>query len=177
MNHGAFVLKLKTPMWRMCVVKQVPEQSSSSWMLFGQNRKTKTTFQMEFQPHQEMTLINHLTDMAHDETEIRLVLVSESPAVSCAESLWSLQGQEMYRKQRRASSLLLHQDIRMLCISPQMQSPQMQQIQSMQSPQMQSPQMQSPQMQSPQMQSPQMQSPQSSRGHHSMQTRSQIKTN
>ena len=162
MNHGAFVLKLKTPMWRMCVVKQVPEQSSSSWMLFGQNRKTKTTFQMEFQPHQEMTLINHLTDMAHDETEIRLVLVSESPAVSCAESLWSLQGQEMYRKQRRASSLLLHQDIRMLCISPQMQSPQMQ------SPQMQ-------QIQS--MQSPQMQSPQSSRGHHSMQTRSQIKTN
>jgi hypothetical protein len=153
MNHGAFVLKLKTPMWNMCVVKQVPEQSSSSWMLFGQNRKTKTTFQMEFQPHQEMTLINHLTDMAHDETEIRLVLVSESPAVSCIESLWSLQGQEMYRKQRRASSLSLHQDIRMLCISPQMQSPQMQ---------------------SPQMQSPQMQS---SRGHHSMQTRSQIKTN
>jgi hypothetical protein len=129
MNHGAFVLKLKTPMWRMCVVKQVPEQSSSSWMLFGQNRKTKTTFQMEFQPHQEITLINHLTDMAHDETELRLVLVSESPAVSCIESLWSLQGQEMYRKQRRASSLLLHQDIRMLCISPQMQM----QSQSMQS--------------------------------------------
>ena len=153
MNHGAFVLKLKTPMWRMCVVKQVPEQSSSSWMLFGQNRKTKTTFQMEFQPYEETTMINHLTDMAHDETEIRLVLVSESPTVSCIESLWSLQGQEMYRKQRRASSLLLHQDIRMLCISPQMQSPQMQ---------------------SPQMQ--QMQSPQSSRGHHSMQTRSQIKT-
>jgi hypothetical protein len=160
MTLGAFVLKLKTPMWRMCVVKQVPEQSSSSWMLFGQNRKTKTTFQMEFQSYEETTLINHLTDMAHDETEIRLVLVSESPAVSCIESLWSLQGQEMYRKQQRTSNLLfnsLRQDMRMLCISPQMQSPQMQ----------------SPQMQSPQMQSPQMQSPQ---GHHSMQTRSQSKT-
>jgi hypothetical protein len=150
MTLGAFVLKLKTPMWRMCVVKQVPEQSSSSWMLFGQNRKTKTTFQMEFQSYEETTLINHLTDMAHDETEIRLVLVSESPAVSCIESLWSLQGQEMYRKQQRTSNLLfnsLRQDMRMLCISPQMQSPQMQ--------------------------SPQMQSPQ---GHHSMQTRSQSKT-
>jgi len=124
---GAFVLKLKTPMWRLCVVKQVPEQSSSCWMLFGQNRKTKTTFQMEFQPYQETTLINHLTDLAEcDETELRLVLVSEPPAVSCIASLWSLQGQEMYRKQLRTASSL-HQDMQMLRISPQIQQMQQQQ--------------------------------------------------
>ena len=150
---AAFVLKLKMPEWRLCVVKQVPAQSSSCWMLFGQNRKTKTTFQMEFQPHYETTLINHLTDMAEaDETELSLVLVSQPPAVSCIASLWSLQGQEMYRKQLRTAGSLnnsLHQDMQMLRISPQMQ-----QSQSMQSPSMQSPSMQP------------------SQSRHSMQTRS-----
>ncbi len=144
MLPGAFVLKLKTPGWRLCVVKQVPEQTSSCWMLFGQNRNNpktgtgtrtnpKTTFQMEFQSHQDITLINHLTDLAeHDETELRLVLVSEPPAVSCIASLWQLQGQEMYRKQLRTASSLhssLHQDLNMLRISPQMQQPQQQQHQ------------------------------------------------
>jgi hypothetical protein len=127
-STAAFVLKLKTSQWRLCVVKQVPEQTSSCWMLFGQNRKTKTTFQMEFQPHHETTLINHLTDMAEaDETELRLVLVSQPPAVSCIASLWLLQGQEMYRKQLRTASSLnnsLHQDLQMLRISPQMQQSQ-----------------------------------------------------
>lgn len=126
MPAGAFVLKLKTDQWRLCVVKQVPEQSSSCWMLFGQNRKTNTTFQMEFQPYQETTLIRHLTDMADaaDEIELRLVIVSEPPVVSCIASLWSLQGQEMYRKQLRTASSLhnsLHQDLKILCISPQIQ--------------------------------------------------------
>ena len=134
-STAAFVLKLKTPGWRLCAVKQVPEQSSSCWMLFGQHRKTKTTFQMEFQPHQETTLINHLTDLAEaDETELRLVLVDQPPAVSCIASLWSLQGQEMYRKQLRTASSLhssLHQDMQMLRISPQMQ--QMQQMQEIKS--------------------------------------------
>ena len=128
MTSGAFVLKLKTPEWRLCVVKQVPEQSHSCWMLFGQNRKTKTTFQMEFQPHYETTLINHITDLAEaDETELRLVLVDQPPAVSCIASLWALQGQEMYRKQLRTASSLnnsLHQDLQMLRISPQMQQSQ-----------------------------------------------------
>jgi hypothetical protein len=121
---AAFVLKLKTGKWRLCVVKQVPEQTSSCWMLFGQNRKDKTTFQMEFASHHETTLINHLTDICSDEIELRLVLVSESPTVSCIESLWSLQGQELYRKQLRTASSLnnsLHQDLQMLRISPQMQ--------------------------------------------------------
>ena len=116
------------------MVKQVPEQSSSCWMVFGQNRKNKSTFQIEFQPHQETTLINHLTDLAEcDETELRLVLVDQPPAISCIASLWSLQGQYMYRKQLRTASSLhssLHQDMQMLRISPQMQ--QMQQIQQMQ---------------------------------------------
>jgi len=120
---GAFVLKLKTLKWLICVVKQVPEQSSSCWMLFGQNRKTKTTFQMEFQSYQETTLINHLTDLVeHDETKLRLVLVNEPPAVSCIASLWPLQIQEMYQKQLRTASSLnssLHQDLNMLRISPQ----------------------------------------------------------
>ena len=172
MLPGAFVLKLKTPGWRLCVVKQVPEQTSSCWMLFGQNRNNpktgtgtgtrtnpKTTFQMEFQSHQDITLINHLTDLAeHDETELRLVLVSEPPAVSCIASLWQLQGQEMYRKQLRTASSLhssLHQDLNMLRISPQMQ-------------QQQQPQQQQPQYQN---QQPQQQSM------HSMQTRSKTRTN
>jgi hypothetical protein len=131
---GAFVLKLKTPEWRLCVVKQVPEQPSSCWMLFGQHRKTKTTVQMEFQPYQETTLINHLTDLTEcDETELRLVLVDQPPAISCIASLWALQGQEMYRKQLRTASSLnnsLDQDMQMLRISPQMQ--QMQQMQQQQ---------------------------------------------
>lgn len=131
MIPGAFILKLKTSGWRLCVVKQVPEQASSCWMLFGQTGSgTGTTVQMEFQPYQEITLINHLTDLAeHDETELRLVLVGEPPAVSCFETMWSLQGQEMYRKQLRTASSLnssLQQDLNMLRISPQMQQQQQQ---------------------------------------------------
>ena len=124
---GAFVLKMKTSKWRLCVVKQVPAERASCWMLFGQNRNERTTFQMEFQPHHETTLINHITNMANmAETDVRLdlvlVLVSDAPAVSCIESLWSLKGHEMYRKQIRTASALinsLHQDMNMLCISPQ----------------------------------------------------------
>jgi hypothetical protein len=133
MIPGAFVLKLKTRNWRLCVVKQVPKLSSSCWMLFGQgtNQGTnqgKTTFQMEFQSCQETTLINHLVNMAADaeETQVRLVLVRDAPAVSCIESLWSLKGHEMYRKQLRTASALinsLHQDMNMLCISPEQQQP------------------------------------------------------
>lgn len=124
---GAFVLKMKTRKWRLCVVKQVPAERSSCWMLFGQSRNNRTTFQMEFQPEQETTLINHLANMADTdecmemETQIRLVLVSDAPAVSCIESLWPLEGQEMYRKQLGTASALinsLHQDVHMLCISP-----------------------------------------------------------
>jgi hypothetical protein len=105
-------------------------------MLFGQNRMDRTTFQIEFQPHQETTLINHITNMADTETDVHLglvlVLVSDPPAVSCIESLWSLKGHEMYRKQIRTASALvnsLHQDIHMLRISPQMQSLQMKSLQ------------------------------------------------
>ena len=138
MISGAFVLKMKTREWRLCVVKQVPAERASCWMLFGQNRNERTTFQMEFQLHHETTLINHITNMANmAETDVRLdlvlVLVSDAPAVSCIESLWSLKGHEMYRKQIRTASALvnsLHQDMNMLCISPQgnrkQQSPQQQ---------------------------------------------------
>jgi hypothetical protein len=152
MIQGAFVLKMKTSDWRLCLVKQVPEQSSSSWMLFGQNTKcdrkntkcdrkntkcdrkntkcdqNKTTFQMEFTSCQETTLISHLANLAHvdEETcaEIRLVLIRESPAISCIESLWALKGVEMYRKQLDTSSGLvssLHQDVNMLRLSPQIE--------------------------------------------------------
>ena len=142
---GAFVLKMKTREWRLCVVKQVPADSLSCWMLFGQNRMDRTTFQIEFQPHQETTLINHITNMADTDhldlglvLVLVLVLVSDPPAVSCIESLWSLKGHEMYRKQIRTASALvnsLHQDIHMLRISPQTKSPSQQQTKS---PQMQS---------------------------------------
>ena len=124
---GAFVLKMKTRKWHLCVVKQVPAERSSCWMLFGQSRADLSTFQMEFQPEQETTLINHLANMADTdecmeiETQIRLVLVRDAPAVSCIESLWPLEGQEMYRKQLGTASALinsLHQDVHMLCISP-----------------------------------------------------------
>lgn len=145
MIPGAFVLKMKTREWRLCVVKQIPKLSSSCWMLFGQNRNKRTTFQMEFQPHQETTLINHLVNMADmAETDVHLdlalVLVSDPPAVSCIESLWSLGGHEMYRKQIRTESALvnsLHQDMNMMCISPQGNRKQP-------SPQQPSPQQQSP---------------------------------
>jgi hypothetical protein len=167
MHQGAFVLKLKTRDWRLCLVKQVPEQSSSCWMLFGQNMKCdrnmkcgqnmkdKTTFQMEFQTHQETTLINHIVNMADvadvdEETcvEIRLVLIRESPKISHIGSLWALKGLEMYRKQLDTASGLvnsLHQDVNMLRLSPQIE--QIEQIED---------------------------SPQIDR-HHSMQTRSKAK--
>ena len=144
MQQGAFVLKMETSKWRLCLVKQVPEQSSSCWMLFGQNMKCdrnmkdKTTFQMEFQSHQETTLINHIVNMTDtDETnethsQIRLVLIRESPAVSCIGSLWALKGLEMYRKQIDTASGLvnsLHQDVNMLRLSPQIEdSPQIEEL-------------------------------------------------
>ena len=171
---GAFVLKMKTRSWRLCVVKQVPAERSSCWMLFGQSRNNRTTFQMEFQPEQETTLINHLANMADTdecmemETQIRLVLVRDAPAVSCIESLWPLKGQEMYRKQLGTASALinsLHQDVHMLCISPKGNRNEGNRQQP--SPQRQSPQRQSPQQPSP----PQNQT----KSHHPMQTRSQTR--
>jgi hypothetical protein len=150
MINGAFVLKMKTPSWRLCVVKQVPDQSTSSWMLFGQHKSNKATFQMEFKTYQERMLINHLVKLAisdHDDDDndtdyakLRLVLVAESPAISCIESLWSLKGIEMYRSPRLHTPNYLyealHQDVNMLCTSPQMQDPKI----SQQQPQPQQPQ-------------------------------------
>jgi hypothetical protein len=130
MITGAFILKMKTKGWRLCVVKQVPEEARSCWMLFGQNMKDKTTFQLEFQPHQETTLINHLVNMADtDETketqsQLRLVLIRESPEVSHIGTLWALKGLEMYRKELHTGSALLnslHQDIYMLRLSAQIE--------------------------------------------------------
>ena len=130
MLHGAFVLKMETPKWRLCVVKQVPDQRESSWMLFGENKSLKK-FQMEFQSHQETILVRHLVKMASSvdddfHADLRLVLVAESPAISCIESLWPLKGLEMYRtKPNHLHDLhdALHQDVYMLSLSPQMQYP------------------------------------------------------
>jgi hypothetical protein len=138
MTTGAFVLKMKTHNWRLCVVKQVPEDSKSSWMLFGQNMKCdqnmkdKTTFQLEFQPHQETTLINHIVNMTdtnetkETHSQIRLVLIRESPEVSHIGTLWAAKGLEMYRKELRTATALfnsLHQDIHMLRLSAQIEEP------------------------------------------------------
>jgi hypothetical protein len=131
MIHGAFVLKMETRSWRLCVVKQVPDQRESSWMLFGQHKTNKSKFQMEFQSHQETILVRHLVKMASSvdddfHADLRLVLVAESPAISCIESLWPLKGVEMYRtKPNHLHDLhdALHQDVYMLSLSPQMQDP------------------------------------------------------
>lgn len=133
MIKGAFVLKMKTPSWRLCVVKQVPDQRESSWMLFGQNKSFKK-FQMEFQSHQETILVRHLVKMASSvdddfHADLRLVLVAESPAISCIESLWPLKGVEMYRNKPINLHDALHQDVYMLSLSPQMQGNQTQQKQ------------------------------------------------
>jgi hypothetical protein len=138
MINGAFVLKMKTPSWRLCVVKQTPDEPASSWMLFGQHKTKKSKFQMEFKTYQERMLINHLVKLAisdhdHDDNDtdyakLRLVLVAESPAISCIESLWSLNGIEMYRSPRLHTPNYLyealHQDVNMLCTSPQISQPQ-----------------------------------------------------
>ena len=138
MIQGAFVLKMKTRDWRMCVVKQVPELSTSNFMLFGQGTnqgtnqgtKDKTTFQMEFKPSQETMLIQHMGNMGNMGNmgaEIRLVLVTDAPAVSCIGSLWALKGLEMYRRELyTVKSLIdsLHQDMNMLNLSPQLQQAQ-----------------------------------------------------
>ena len=132
MINGAFVLKMKTQKWRLCAVKQVPDQRESSWMLFGQNKSNKVTFQIEFKPFQETILVKHLVQMASVDddfhADLRLVLVAESPALSCIESLWPLKGLEMHRTKPSQLELhdALHQDVYMLSLSPQMQYPQMQ---------------------------------------------------
>lgn len=124
MIPGALVLKMKTPEWHLCVVKQVPEMSASSWMLFGKSKTQTQPFQMEFKPHQETMLMNQLEKMIANKAEIRLVLVSESPAISCIDSLWPLKGIEMYRKRITATHQLnciaeLHHAINMLCLPVQ----------------------------------------------------------
>ena len=140
MIPGAFVLKMKTPQWHLCVVKQAPDQSASSWMLFGQRRnQARETFQMEFMPHQETIMVAHLVNMAMPDSDdesyadLRLVLVAESPAISCIGSLWHLKGLEMYRNRFHMPSSLshaLHQEVYMLRLSPQI--PQTQQSQQTQ---------------------------------------------
>jgi len=125
---------MKTHEWRMCVVKQVPEQAASNFMLFGQSmnqgtNQHKTTFQMEFKPSQEPMLIQHMANMANMANmgaEIRMVLVTDAPAVSCIGSLWSSKGLEMYRRELYTETALvnsLHQDMNMLNLSPQVAKP------------------------------------------------------
>ena len=133
MIHGAFILKIKTPKWQLCAVKEVPEMPASSWMLFGKNKSNKEMFQMEFKSYQETQLINHLVNMTAD-AEIRLVLVAESPAISCIESLWALKGLEMYRDKPKCLPEALQHAVQMLSLSPQMQYPQMQYPQMHQAP-------------------------------------------
>lgn len=161
MINGAFVLKMKTPKWRLCVVKQAPDQSASSWMLFGQHKTNKSKFQLEFKSHQETILVKHLVKLAFGDdddhnfhAELRLVLVAESPAISCIESLWPLNGLEMYHNRFHTPIHLndaLNHDVYMLSLSPQMQDPQMQDPQISQLPN---------------------QTSQSSQSNHPMQTRS-----
>jgi hypothetical protein len=145
MQQGAFVLKIKTRDWRMCIVKQVPELDASSWMLFGEsmNEITKTTFQLEFKPYQETMLIQHIVDMteANRKVQLRMVLVTDAPAVSCIRSLWALKGLEMYRREMDTDKSLvnsLHQDMNMLTLSPQVAEQPQKQAQSQQSQSQQS---------------------------------------
>jgi len=141
MIRGAFVLKMKTQQWRLCVVKQVPDQRESSWMLFGQHKSNKATFQLEFQSHQETILVKHLIKLASNDdddfhADLRLVLVAESPAISRIDSLWPLKGLEMYHNRLYTPSQLndaLNQDVYMLSLSPQIAQPQ--QISQSQQPQ------------------------------------------
>lgn len=156
MQQGAFVLKMKTRNWRMCVVKQVPDEPSSSWMLFGQSRADLSTFQLEFKPHQETMLIQHIVDMgnmgnmgsteANMSVQLRMVVVTDAPAVSCIRSLWALKGLEMYRRDLDTKQSLV-QSIYMLNLSPQVSKQAQTQSQT--------------------------QSQQQSQSQHSMQTRSQ----
>ena len=131
MFPGAFVLKLKTKQWRLCVVKQVPGVSKSNWMLFGQRKiNPRERFQLEFASHQEMQMVNHIVNLAMTEldtdasyAEIRLVLITEPPANSSIDTLWALKGIEMYRGNRICSPerlyTTLHQDVYMLSLTPQ----------------------------------------------------------
>jgi hypothetical protein len=128
---------METRNWRMCVVKQVPELSTSSWMMFGESMKdkNKTTFQLEFKPHQETMMIQHVVDMAeaNRKVQLRMVLVTDAPAVSCIGSLWSLNGLEMYRQDLDTENSLvnsLHQSIYMLNLSPQVAEQPQKQAQS-----------------------------------------------
>jgi len=175
---------MKTRDWRMCLVKQVPELSESSWMLFGesmsqgtnqgtnQGTKDKTTFQLEFKPYQETMLIQYMANMANMANmenmenmenmgvQIRMVLVTESPAVSCIGSLWALKGLEMYRRELNTEKSLvnsLHQDMNMLNLSPQLSTTQSQRQRQRQQQQQQ------------------QQQQQHSQSRHSMQTRSKTK--
>jgi hypothetical protein len=120
MIHGAFILKIKTPKWQLCAVKEVPEMPASSWMLFGKNKSNKEMFQMEFKSYEATQLINHLVNMTMTDAEIRLVLVAESPAISCIESLWALKGLEMYRDKPKCLPEALQHAVQMLSLSPQM---------------------------------------------------------
>jgi hypothetical protein len=145
MQQGAFVLKLKTRNWRMCVVKQVPDEPSSSWMLFGQSHADLSTFQLEFKPHQETMLIQHIADMSSTEAnmslQLRMVVVTEPPAVSCIGTLWPLKGLEMYRHDLDTEQSLvnaMHQSIYMLNLSPQVSKQTHQQKQTQQQSQTQS---------------------------------------
>jgi hypothetical protein len=131
MFPGAFVLKLKTRQWRLCVVKQVPSDVRSKWMLFGERKiKPRERFQLEFTSHQEMQMINHIVNMAMTKlateaayAEISLVLITDPPATSSIETLWSLKGIEMYCGNRICTPErlynALHQDVYMLSLTPQ----------------------------------------------------------
>ena len=80
---------------------------------------------MEFKSHQNGIMITHLVKLARAEsdTEIRLVLVAESPAISCIESLWALKGLEMYRDKPKHLYETLQSAVQMLSLSPQMLKP------------------------------------------------------
>ena len=144
MIPGVFILKIDATQWRMCALKHdPPSRSNSSWLLFGQhkhNRKSKSkskpgeTFQMEFKPHQEVQMINHILNLCRVKNGARptyaetgLTLIAQLPAAPCMritslQTLWTIKGTEMYRNQFHVSKLLadaLYQDVYMLSLTPQ----------------------------------------------------------
>ena len=96
------------------------------------------TFQLEFKPHQETMMIQHIVNMSSTEAanmslQLRMVVVTEAPAVSCIGTLWPLKGLEMYRQDLDTEQSLVNslvQSIYMLNLSPQVSKQAHQQKQS-----------------------------------------------
>lgn len=122
MKYGAFMLRLNAPGFKGCIVKQCPEKSESSFMLFM--KTPVANYSCEFKDYRVDTM-SHLLEssITNDKLiDMEMVIIDNAPLISSFSTLWTADGcVEIFTKKIHPYEFEceLQKCLKMLCISVQ----------------------------------------------------------